>query len=349
MRLNSTVVSLFYKIEDIYFIRANHAIMTNINMKNVRWDKEAGLTRRLLCTEGCAICLSYIHNIDLREVPLYFVYKRKSSGKEHFQGTFHAHQGIEILFIHEGKGTLIIEQKSYELTSNMLCVLQPYQLHNIQVEMSTDSPFVRSIVHYEPSLYENYFEKWPALQSFFHHLRKDKLPSPCIYDLQPTQLLMDLFQSLNARLPYISKNDYYEEFSLFLVTFFQAFKQLWEQHKLISAPYRARKLHQAERILEWLDDHYKEPLRLEQMGRELHVSPHHLSHLFKKSTGSSISEYIAAKRVQKAVLLLTSSEYSIARIGEEVGITNCSHFCKLFKLHIGITPHQYRKEWHKLS
>jgi AraC family transcriptional regulator of arabinose operon len=292
--------------------------------------------------------MSYIHNVNLRDVPLYFAYKRTSDEPNHYQGTFHAHQGIEILIVHEGKGTIIIEQKSYALAPGMLCVFQPYQLHHVQVDLSPETPFIRSIVHFEPSLYESYFDKWPSLQAFYKQIHMGSLPEPCMYHPGDAEPLHSLLRSWEQTLPLLSKGDYFEEFSLFLVGFLRAFKLLWEQQPApIAAGNISRKPHQAERILEWLDAHYKEPLRLEQMASELHLSPYHLSHLFKACTGSSISDYVAAKKMQQAIMLLTSSEHSIARIGEEVGITNSSYFCKMFKTQMGITPHQYRKQFHR--
>lgn len=291
--------------------------------------------------------MSYIQSIGLNEIMLYFAYQRKSTGKEQFQGTFHAHQGIEILIVHEGNGTLIVDQKSYEVKPGMLCIFQPYQLHHIQMELSLGAPFVRSIVQFEPSLYEAYFEKWPSLLAFFRHIHSNKLPYPCLYNLCEKEQFHLLFQMLDYKQSTLSKKDAIEEYSLFLITFFHEFKHIWEQRSGQISTSTARKPHQAERILAWLEGHYTEPLRLEKIANELHLSPHHLSHLFKECTGSSISDYVIARRMQEGVKLLISTEHSVAHIGETIGMPNCSHFCKTFKTLIGVTPHQYRKQWQR--
>jgi len=83
------------------------------------------------------------------------------------------------------------------------------------------------------------------------------------------------------------------------------------------------------------------------MAKSLHVSPYHLSHLFKEATGISISEYIATRRIHQAILLLTTTKKPISLIAEQIGLTNSSYFCKLFKSRMGITPHQYRIQWTK--
>ncbi|CAN7229092.1 AraC family transcriptional regulator [Paenibacillus sp. LjRoot153] len=285
------------------------------------------------------------NNIGMNIFPLYFTYQRQTIGTEQYQGTFHAHQGIEILIVHEGHGTLIVDQKSYEVTSGMLCVFQPYQLHHIQ--MDPEKPFVRSIVHYEPSLYESYFEQWPKLLAFFKHMHTSKLHAPCLYELRETDQFHLLFESLNKKLPFLGKQDELEEYSLFLIAFFRSFMPLWEQREGQIHSGTTRKSHQAERILSWLEEHYTEPLRLETMSADLHLSPYHLSHLFTECTGTSISDYVTARRLQQAVKLLTSTDQTVARIGEAIGVTNCSYFCKMFKSQIGVTPHQYRKQWQK--
>jgi AraC family transcriptional regulator of arabinose operon len=284
--------------------------------------------------------------MDLRTVPLYFAYKRTSRTKEHFKETFHAHQGIEILLVHEGNGTLIIDQKSYQIHPGLICIFQPFQLHHVQMDVSEQTPFIRSILHYEPTLYESYFDKWPALRAFFKHIHKGALPHISWYDSKNLDRLAALLQDLQEKLPELSHDQHYEEFSLCLVSFFHTFKPLWEkQHTEHTIDQSARAPHQVEQILEWLDNHYAEPLSLVRMSLDLHLSRHHLSHLFKKSTGSSITDYLSAKRMQQAAQRLIAKDVSIGQIAEEVGITNSSYFCKLFKTHYGLTPHRYRKQF----
>ncbi|MBB3112842.1 AraC-like DNA-binding protein [Paenibacillus phyllosphaerae] len=289
--------------------------------------------------------MTFIANFGLTDMPLYFAYKRTSTSETEFQGTFHAHQGVEILIVHEGKGTLIIDQRSYELQPGLVCVFQPYQLHHIQVELSENTPFIRTIIHYEPARYESFLDQWPALQGFFKHIHKGKLPAHIWHEAELAPLSF-LLRDLDERLPGLSKDQYMEESSLFIVSFFRAFKQLWDkQHKGAAGKQELRKPHQAERILEWLEGHYKEPLRLELMSKDLHLSTYHLSHLFRECTGSSISDYLTAKRMQQAVLLLLSTDKAVSLIAEEVGVVSTSYFCKVFKDYFGLPPYRYRKQW----
>ncbi|WP_211745611.1 AraC family transcriptional regulator [Paenibacillus sp. Marseille-Q4541] len=293
--------------------------------------------------------MSSLQSIDLHRYPLYLAYRRSSVSPDHFKGVFHAHQGLELLFIHQGSGHIILGQKSYEITAGMLCVFQPFQLHHVKVNMSTDIPFIRSIVHFEPAVYEPFFEKWPALKQFFTHLHAHQLTSPCIYGLDESSDLFSLISDMQERLTHLIKANDVEEFSLFLIVLFRSLKTQWKMHGNSSLPAITRRSHQAEAMLRWLEQHYKEPLRLEHMADELHFSPYHLSHIFKATIGGSISEYVAARRVQEAIKRLTSSDDTIAQISEELGITSPSYFCKMFKEHMGDTPHQFRKKWKQMN
>lgn len=273
-----------------------------------------------------------------------FVYRRVSVDNQ-LKETFHSHRGMEILMIHQGRGTMIVNQVSYAIEPGMLCIFQPYQLHHVQLDYADNQSFERSLVTFEPTLFEAFFQKWPALHSFYRHLCLSKLAAPCIYGVEETGELVASFRSMYHKLQHASDAEQLEEYSLFLVMLFRALKPLWQNQQKQTAPFRTRKHHQVEHILAWIERHYTVPFDLRHLAAELHLSPYHLSHLFKKAVGLSITEYIAVRRMHQAVLLLTTTDKPITWIAEEIGLTNSSYFCKFFKARMGATPHQYRKRW----
>lgn len=101
-----------------------------------------------------------------------------------------------------------------------------------------------------------------------------------------------------------------------------------------------------ERITEWLDQHYSEPLTLTALADTFHGSPFHLQRLFKRIKGVSPSEYIQQARLQKAIHQLKETKQSIEEISLSVGFSNSSYFITLFKKQLGCTPSSYRKKYH---
>ncbi|RIX53891.1 AraC family transcriptional regulator [Paenibacillus nanensis] len=282
---------------------------------------------------------------NFSEVPLYFAYRRLSVNNEHKE-TFHSHLGVEILYIHQGSGTMIVNNNSYEIKPGMLCIFQPNQLHHLTLDYSDGQSFERSLAIFEPTMFEAYFENWPGLHAFYRFIYLGQLPSPCLYEIRDARLLDNLFKSMHDRLPALRDTDKHEEISLFLVPLYRCLKQEWSSLNEHPAVYRTRRRNdQVEHILNWIEAHYSEPYSLDEMARSLHLSPFYLSRLFKEATGINISEYIATRRVHQSVLLLTTTNKPVSLIAEEIGLMNSSYFCKLFKSHMGITPHQYRKRW----
>jgi len=292
------------------------------------------------------LAIRFVANATLNEEPLYFAYRRSSSNNQ-LKETFHSHRGTEILFIHQGKGTMIVNNISYDIRPGMLCIFQPFQLHHLKLDYSDQQVFERSLATFEPSMFECYFEQWPALHAFYKHINLSELESPCIYDIEENHELVTVFLGMQQKLISLPETEQLEEVSLFLISLFRSLKPLWMKQQANSVPFRTRKNHQVEHMLHWIEKHYTAPFQLQSMAKALHLSPYHLSHLFKEMVGISITDYIATRRIHQAVTLLTTTDKSIQLIAEEIGITNTSYFCKFFKSRMGITPHQYRKKWNK--
>lgn len=72
------------------------------------------------------------------------------------------------------------------------------------------------------------------------------------------------------------------------------------------------------------------------------MSPNYLGKLFKDEMNLSVSNYITAVRLNRSLVLLNDTDYSIKEIIEQIGFINESSFYKQFKKQFGITPKEYR-------
>ena len=82
---------------------------------------------------------------------------------------------------------------------------------------------------------------------------------------------------------------------------------------------------------------------LDYFARITSYSPEHLCRQFKKITGRGLNEYFVEVKMRHAASLLTSTDYSITDIANEVGYDSVSYFIKCFKKHYGKTPLEYKK------
>lgn len=90
-------------------------------------------------------------------------------------------------------------------------------------------------------------------------------------------------------------------------------------------------------------------LTLNSLATKLNVNSSYLSTLFKKETGSTLTEYVNRKRVEHAILLLNSTNMQIQIIAQHCGISDVNYFTKLFKKQIGKTPKEYRESLRPIS
>lgn len=96
-------------------------------------------------------------------------------------------------------------------------------------------------------------------------------------------------------------------------------------------------------IRDYIDRHLDEHLRLESIARAVHVSPSHCSRQFSKYAGMPISDFVAKRRMAKAVELLENTHMSVTDIAGNLGFSSSAYFASWFKNAMGLSPLQCRK------
>lgn len=95
--------------------------------------------------------------------------------------------------------------------------------------------------------------------------------------------------------------------------------------------------------LNYIYSHIRERLTVDVIAEKIGVSASYLSRVFKKETGSSVSDYIREQKIDAAINLLKFSDYQIVDISERFSFSSQSHFTQAFKNVTGLTPYEYRK------
>lgn len=106
----------------------------------------------------------------------------------------------------------------------------------------------------------------------------------------------------------------------------------------------ASELSDAQRLENYLDEHYREKLSLAGLSTALHIGRTRLCALAKESSGGrTLSQLITQRRIDAAKELLTRSNLPISVVAEEVGISDYNYFTKVFRAAVGVTPRAFRK------
>lgn len=102
-----------------------------------------------------------------------------------------------------------------------------------------------------------------------------------------------------------------------------------------------------QKIQQFINGHYKEDLRLQQLAEMVGMTPVAFSRFFKLRTGKSLSDYIIDIRLGYASRLLVDSTTSIFEICYESGFNNISNFNRIFKKKKGCSPKEFRNNYRK--
>ncbi len=93
----------------------------------------------------------------------------------------------------------------------------------------------------------------------------------------------------------------------------------------------------------YVEKNYGNQISLENIAKEVKLSPVYFSNLFKKETGQNFTEYLTEYRMKVAKGLLKKSDKNISEIAYCLGFADARYFSKLFKKTVGIKPTEYRK------
>ncbi len=96
-------------------------------------------------------------------------------------------------------------------------------------------------------------------------------------------------------------------------------------------------------VLDFIAAHFAQPLDVPALARQSHLSPSRFAHLFSREMGQSPMHYLEGVRMDRARDLLLASRAPINQIATLVGFDNPYHFSDRFRVRMGKSPRDYRR------
>ena len=93
----------------------------------------------------------------------------------------------------------------------------------------------------------------------------------------------------------------------------------------------------------YINLHFGRDITLDDVSREVDISPYYFSKLFKEETGENFIEYLTNIRIDKAKELLSETELSMKEICAQIGYSDPNYFSRAFKKNVGVTPTEYKE------
>ena len=97
------------------------------------------------------------------------------------------------------------------------------------------------------------------------------------------------------------------------------------------------------RVSDLLRERFAASWRLADVAAEAGVHPGHLASAFRRHFGCTVGEFVRRQRVSQACRDLARGERSLSDIAADAGFSDQSHFTRIFKRQLGLTPAAYRQ------
>lgn len=260
---------------------------------------------------------------------------------------FHWHQNMEILFVEKGPFRIYADGVSEDGNTGDIFFFNPEQLHQI---CGTDEEnsyysfvFSLSMLNFQEQDYTQTAilnplckERWFPLKispdtagyteisRILYRLKEHNTEQPAAYQLLTKAELYRLIAVL-------------EQNHLFLTEA----GHMSRQHSQTAL--------RLKEVINYVAEHYKENISLEQAAGIMHMTPKYFSNYFSSTLYISFVQYLNRFRIEKACLLLQTTDMPVMEVGFEVGYENFSYFIRRFREFQGCTPSDYRKQLNQNS
>lgn len=249
----------------------------------------------------------------------------------------HWHGAIELLYILNGEGAVTCDGKEYLVQAGQFIVIDSDKIH----EMKCAKVSMMLIIHFSRKRMENYV----------HDLGQFELFS-CeeIYEKKDEKKYQEICQMLRSLVPlYVREPVGYllKSQAIAMEILFELLNHFSRKKEKIKNGKDEETLKRLKEITDYIEQHYKNTITLEEISSSFFLSREYFSRFFKKNMGVAFSRYVNQVRLMHIYYDICNSDEGIMKLAEKHGFRNYKIFNKMFHETYGCTPRQARKQ--KLS
>jgi AraC-like DNA-binding protein len=265
-----------------------------------------------------------------------FVYKDRRDNKP----SLHTHHRYEVFYLHSGTCTYLIGSNIYILNPGDILLMNGMTLHCPKIELKEE--YVRSVVHFEHEGIKPFLQSLHSLDVLrpFQEFNNYRLSFQAQNKLEVEKIL-DTMATHNQKDP-VSYNRFRLNFIDLLYFIFEKYQDSIRTRK--DPEVTNHQEDHVQRIISFLEGNYAEDITMESLQDYMHMNKYYLSKLFKKTTGTTIFNYLYEHRIKKSkMMFLIDKNIPVTEVCYQVGFKHLSHFSRLFKQHVGISPEKFKR------
>lgn len=248
------------------------------------------------------------------------------------------HSEIEVYYLTHGERLYFVENRTYHLKTGSVMFISSNRIH--KTSAYGDEPHERMLLEVNPAFIEECGRQFSGL-SFRYLLSRSSLligpENPCSAAIRQ---LFEEIRVLEAERPVGYEAEICcNTLKIFLQLERSSSRGLDESVVLTSTN---QKIYE---IADYMSQHMDSIASLEELAQHFFISKYYLCHKFREVTGLSVIAFLNMIRVQRAKVLLSENNLSVAQIAVATGCTSVARFTEIFRRLEGVTPHEYRKKY----
>lgn len=256
----------------------------------------------------------------------------------------HFHNYMEFGYCYDGQGELVIADKSFRFEGGQFSVIPPNCPHTTNSDPGTKSRWEYLFVDVDKFLREIY----PGRGNAKCRERMFRRINSCAYfrkNSEYPQMAGDIRKILDITRE--KKEFYLEEAKGVLISLLVMLARENKdevQDKDMRPTEYAAAVTVVSDALDYINGHYMEPIRIEELADKCHISETHFRRAFSAAMNMAPLEYINMMRIQNACVLLKKTDDTISNIAYKCGFSTLSTFNRNFKQVTGESPMEWRKQ-----
>ena len=246
----------------------------------------------------------------------------------------HYHEHYEILYVRKNSRNLTINNKDkYVLNENNIALIKPFLTHKTSSDENKKQR--RSLINFSADVGNDLlkFGKSDILDCFeFPVIDMDEKTKNVI------SVCMDELSELDE------ESEFYEvEFKNILLKILIIFSKEIKRKNIRKSDGEKGVFEIIPDVAKRIQQDFSSDLSLEKLAEDFNISPCYLSRCFKEKMGTTLVKFINSIRIVEAQKLMAEGYNSVTAVAMQVGFSNITHFERVFKSIVGISPKKYMK------
>ena len=279
-------------------------------------------------------------NVEYSDLNIPIYCRTVISNEENISANFHIHEEIEIVYLSKGSQTFTFIDESVVVHEGEILVINSMCPHCSDNGLNTRI----YILQFRPELVMNNHSdcSFPYLAA----LTGNQTSSYTIFSINDNEnfksialMLIKITEELKEQAPAYELNIMASIYSI-LTTLFR-FNAI--DYNTISPLYKNQSLKKLEPVFKYVEDHFNEDIRLDEVAILVNYSPQYFCRIFKETTDKTFIDYLNCFRINTAKKLLINTNESIYGIYIKTGFSSFSYFNRIFKKYNKLSPTEYRQ------